>query len=108
MDTNTQIGPWERFTIEEVPGLNGVFVLKIYHGTYICAWEGGEGSRVDSTNTQTGPWERFTIEEVPGLGVFVLKTYHGTYIRAWKGGEGSRVDTNMHIGDWEKFRFEYV
>ena len=74
--------------------------------TYIRAWPGGLGLKVDMS-TKTKDWERFKLMEVrPGF--FVIKSIHNTYIRAWPGGLGSKVDLSTTIKKWELFELEKV
>ena len=106
VDTQRFVGDWERFSIEQVSGQNGVFAIKTIHNTYLRA-EPGVGAKVD-TQKYIGDWEKFTIEEITGQnGVFAIQTAHSTYLRA-EPGHHAKVDTQTYIGDWEKFRFQRI
>lgn len=63
----TQVGPWERFTIERVSGgandmiSNGEqFALKASNGQYVTA-EGGGGGAINANRSVRDVWETFTF-----------------------------------------------
>ena len=63
----TQVGPWERFTIERVSGgANDMisdgdqFALKASNGMYVTA-EGGGGGAINANRTVRLDWETFTF-----------------------------------------------
>lgn len=63
----TQVGPWERFTIQRVSGgANDLisdgeqFALIASNGQYVVA-EGGGGGVINANRTSRGPWETFTF-----------------------------------------------
>jgi len=107
INTQTYIGPWERFTLEAIPEEKGVFAIRTYHGNYIRARE-GQNAKVD-TQTYNGPWEKFTIEWVDRSGVCAIRTSHGDgeYLRAWEG-TYANVDIQTFIGPWERFTLVYL
>ena len=98
-DLQTQIGPWEKFTLQYLT--NGKVALRTAHGTYIRTHPGGEGSKVD-LQTYIGAWETYDLIRNAD-GTVSFRSIHGTYLRAHPGGEGSRLDTQTYLAPWEKF-----
>jgi hypothetical protein len=82
----------------------GTYALKSYHGTFIRAHPGGEGSTVDLQIT-AGQWGKWTLVEIPNSAKFSLRSAHGTYLRAHPGGKGAKVDLQVdeNLGGWEQF-----
>ena len=106
VNTQSYVGPYERFIIEPISGESGVYSLRTSHGTYLRAFPGAS-AKVD-TQTFVGAWERFTIEPVPNeTGVYFIRTSHGTYLRAFPG-TYAKVDTQTFAASYEKFRINTI
>jgi len=79
------------------------FTFQSCYGTYLRAYPGGEGAKVD-LQTKYGAWEVFQI--AGRILTKAIRSCHGTYVRAHPGGDGAKVDLKPSCGPWETFVLE--
>jgi len=102
VDTQTYVGSWERFTIQDLG--SGLYSIKsVAHSTYLRAGKEVMNNFHCNVDLQTkvGSYEKFELESEKGA--VSLRSTHGSYVRAEPGGEGSNVDLQTYSGSWEKF-----
>jgi hypothetical protein len=82
------------------------YSLQSTYGTYVRAYIGGEGGKIDLQSSMTSQWEVFRlIGREPNKSI---KTSFGNFIRAHPGPDGSKVDLKRDCGAWETFTIEKV
>lgn len=96
-----RIVPCGRTAATPVVEMPQVFALKSCHGTYLRAYPGGTGAKVDA-QAALGEWEQFTRSSFDSR-TFAIMTAHGTFLRAHDNGEGSLLDQTTHAGLFERF-----
>lgn len=102
-----------------------IYALKSYHGTYLCAYEGGENfpylqktANLFGTNValqklddavlmvdRIGGWEKFTFVHIRD-DVYGIRSPHGTYLRAHDDAANGRVDLQTDKHNWDKMTWE--